>query len=121
MTPLDIAVAFTKAWTSHDMVTAAGYVADDVVFEGPLSEAVGQAAFMDGLTRFAEAVTGADILSAVGDGERAIVMYDVSTRPFGVIKAAEEFVVSGGKICRNTLVFDTYEVRMVRAAQADAK
>jgi hypothetical protein len=34
-TPVDVAIAFTEAWTSHDRTTAAGYVADDVLFEGP--------------------------------------------------------------------------------------
>jgi len=35
--PLDIAIAFTKAWTSHDLAKAASFVSDDVVFEGPPS------------------------------------------------------------------------------------
>jgi SnoaL-like domain len=96
------------------MAAASGYVAHDVVFEGPLSEASGHAAFMDGLTRFAQTVTGAQILAAVGDDKCAMVMYDLTTEPFGLIRAAEAFVVAGGKISRNTLVFDTYKVRKLR-------
>jgi hypothetical protein len=43
-----------------------------------------------------------------------MVMYDLTTEPFGLIRAAEAFVVAGGKISRNTLVFDTYKVRKLR-------
>jgi hypothetical protein len=111
MSPVEVAIAYTRAWTSHDMTTAASYVADDVVFEGPLSKASGHAAFMDGLTRFAQAVTGSEILGAVGDNERAMVMYELTTGPFGLIRAAEDFVMADGKISRNTLIFDTYELR----------
>lgn len=39
--PLDIALAFTKAWTTHDMKKAVSYVADDVVFDGPMQQSVG--------------------------------------------------------------------------------
>ncbi|MER9294555.1 nuclear transport factor 2 family protein [Mesorhizobium sp. M0510] len=35
--PLDIATAFTRAWTGHDLEKAASYVAEDVVFDGPCS------------------------------------------------------------------------------------
>jgi len=34
--------AFTEAWTSRDMDTAARYIADDVIFDGPLGHADGK-------------------------------------------------------------------------------
>ena len=37
LTPVNVAIAFAEAWTSHDMTTAASYVGEDVVFEGPMS------------------------------------------------------------------------------------
>jgi hypothetical protein len=119
-TPVDVAIAFTKAWTSHDMTTAAGYVADDVSFEGPMTQAAGSDAFMSGLSQFAQAVTGLEILVALGSDERAIIMYDLTTGPFGVLRAAEDLVVSEGKIIRDTLVFDTYPVRRAREASTPA-
>lgn len=45
-TPVDIAVAFTQAWTSHDMATAARYVADDVV-ESPMTQITGAKAYLE--------------------------------------------------------------------------
>ena len=115
-TPADVAIAFTEAWTSHDMDTAARYVADDVVFEGPLSQATGITEYIEGLSQFAQAVTGLEILAVVGNDERAMIMYEVTTGPFGTLRAAEDFVISGDKITRDTLVFDTHAVREAREA-----
>jgi hypothetical protein len=111
---VDVAIAFTEAWTSHDMTTAAGYVADDVLFEGPMTQSAGIDGFMEGLTRFAQAVTGLQILAALGTDERAMIMYDLTTGPFGRLRAAEDLVISEGKITRDTLVFDTHPIRMAR-------
>jgi SnoaL-like domain len=119
-TPVDVAIAFTEAWTSHDMTTAAGYVATDVVFEGPMTQNAGIDGFMDGLSRFAQTVTGLEMLTAVGTDERAMIMYDLITGPFGRLRAAEELVVSDGKITRDTLVFDTHPVRTAQKASAPA-
>jgi SnoaL-like domain len=118
--PVDVAIAYTKAWTSHDMTTAAGYVAEDVRFEGPMTQSAGIDAFMDGLSRFAQAVTGLEILAAVGSEERALIMYDLTTSPFGMLRAAEDLVISEGKIARDTLVFDTHAVRKVQEAPPPA-
>jgi hypothetical protein len=115
--PVDIAIAFTEAWTSHDMTTAATYVADEVVFEGPMTRAVGASDYLNGLAEFARVVTGLTTLTALGDDQRAMVMYEI-TGPFGRLRAGEEFEIADGKIVRDTLVFDTYEIRRAREAQA---
>ena len=117
-TAVDVAIAFTEAWTSHDMTTAARYVDDEVVFEGPMSEAAGITGYIEGLSRFAQMVTGLEILAVVGDDERAMIMYEVTTGPFGKLRAAEDFVFSGDKITRDTLVFDTHAMRGAREADA---
>jgi hypothetical protein len=36
-TPRAIAVAFTKAWSSHDLLSAAAYLAEDVVFDAQVA------------------------------------------------------------------------------------
>lgn len=46
LTPAEVAVAFTKAWTSHDLRTAAEYLADDVVYEGPVNRITGSGPYM---------------------------------------------------------------------------
>jgi hypothetical protein len=57
-TPLAIALAFTEAWTRHDLTTAAGYLAEDVVFDGPLNHSTTAKAYLEGLAAFAQHVTG---------------------------------------------------------------
>jgi hypothetical protein len=117
-TPVNIAIAFTEAWTGHDMTTASTYVANDVVFEGPLTHAVGVTDCMNGLAQFAEVVTGLATLTALGDANRTIVMYEITTGPFWRLRAADEFLITEGKITHDTLVFDTHAIRSARASRS---
>ncbi|MGH2962231.1 MAG: nuclear transport factor 2 family protein [Solirubrobacterales bacterium] len=110
-TPVDVALAFIKAWGSSDMTTVAGYVADDIAYEGPMAQANGAEAYLDAVSGFSELVTELKIIAAVGDDEQALIMYDMVTGPFGTLRAAEHLVISDGKIKTSTLVFDTHEVR----------
>lgn len=41
-TTVDIARAFTEAWVSHDIDTAARYLAEDVAFDGPVNQTRGK-------------------------------------------------------------------------------
>ena len=117
-TPLAVALAFTEAWTGHDLTTAAGYLAEDVVFDGPMNHSTGAEAYLAGLATFARAVAGMRIVAALGDDEQSLVMYEVTTGPFGTLRCAERFTVTDGKIRTDTLTFDTYPVRSAAAAQA---
>lgn len=117
-TPLAVALAFTEAWTSHDMLTAAGYVAKDVVFDGPFVHLTGAEAYMAGLAAFAPAATGMQVVAAFGDDDQALIMYELSTGPFGSLRCAERFTVRDGKIRTDELTFDSYPIRQARAAQA---
>lgn len=116
-TPAAIAGVFTEAWTSHDMETAATYLADDVVFDGPITHTKGKQAYIEALSRFAGAVTGVTILAAFGDETQAIIMYDLATGPFGTLPSAELLTFRDGKIAADRLIFDTYATRMAQAGQ----
>lgn len=116
-TPLAIGLAFTHAWTSHDMDTAAGYIAKDITFDGPMNHTTGDKAYMEALTRFANTVTGLKILAAFGDDQQALIMYEVTTAPFGPIPTAELLTIKDGKIQADRLIFDTYKLRNAAASQ----
>ena len=116
-TPAALARAFTTAWTSHDLDTAAGYLADDVIFHSPINHSHGKGAYMEALTRFAQAVTGVTILAAFGDDTQAVIMYDLVTGPFGTLTGAELLTFRDGKIQADRLTFDTYRVRQATAGQ----
>lgn len=116
-TPLAIGLAFTQAWTSHDMDTAAGYIAKDVVFDGPMNHLTGDKAYMEVLARFASTVTGLKILAAFGDDQQALIMYEVTTAPFGPIPSAELLTIKDGKIQADRLIFDASKLRQAATTQ----
>jgi hypothetical protein len=115
-TPVDVAVEFTRAWTSHDMAAAAKYVAGDVVFEGPMTQTSGAQAYLEALSRFAQTVTGMRMIAALGDNEGAMIMYEVETGQAGMLRAGEHFIIRDGEIHRDMLVFDTHKVRQAQSA-----
>ncbi|RWO98997.1 nuclear transport factor 2 family protein [Mesorhizobium sp.] len=86
--PLDIATAFTKAWTSHDLEKAASLVADDVVFDGPMQQSTG-------------------MIAAFGDDHQALLMYDLVTKSSGALSCAKHLTISDGKIHSDKLTFDS--------------
>jgi SnoaL-like domain len=116
--PVDIAVAFTKAWTSRDFDTASRFLADDVVFDGPMAQTTGAAIYLEGLSGLARSVTGVRILAAFGDEQQALLMYDLLTEPFGTLTCAKHLTIRDGKIQRDKLTFDSH---LIRKAQAPAQ
>ncbi|MDQ2827198.1 MAG: nuclear transport factor 2 family protein [Actinomycetota bacterium] len=113
--PVDVLVAFTQAWTSHDMTTAAGCLADNVVYDGPVNHITGAGAYLEALDRFAQAVTGLDIVAAFGDDDQAVILYRVRTGPFGTLACGERVTVREGKIETDLLAFDTFAIRTAQA------
>jgi SnoaL-like domain len=103
-TPVAIARAFTEAWSSHDMDTAASYLADGVTFDGPTGHSTGKTAYLQGLSGFAQRVSGMKMLAALGDDTQALIMYEVAT-PAGTTTCAEHLTFRGGKIQTDRLTF----------------
>lgn len=115
-TPTTIARAFTEAWTSGDFATAAAYVAQDVVFDGPLGHTDGKAAYiqgLEGLSRFVD-LSGVNILAAFGDDTQALIMYELLTQRFGNLLCAKQLTFREGTIARDRLTFDSYTVRQAQ-------
>jgi hypothetical protein len=108
-TPVTMSRAFTEAWTSHDMDAAAGYLADDVVFDGPASHSTGMPAYLTGLSAFAQSVTGMTMLAALGDDTQALIMYEVTTLD-GTLICAEHHTFRDGKLQTDRLTFAVRKV-----------
>jgi hypothetical protein len=117
-TPAAVASAFVEAFGRGDMTAVAGLLADDVAFESPRVALTGAGPVLAAMGEFAQVVTGVSVLAVVGDEERAMVMYDMATGPFGTLRAVDNLVVRDGRIVSDTLVFDTYEVRKAMEASA---
>lgn len=110
-TPAEIAVAFVDAFARGDTEAMAALVADDIVFESPQVRLAGAGAVLEAIGGFAQVVVGVRDVHVVGDDERAMIMYDMETGPFGTLKAVDHIVVRDGRIVSDTLVFDTHQVR----------
>ena len=113
-TPADMASAFVEAFGRGDMAV----VADDVTFQSPRVALTGAEPVLAAMGEFAQVVAGVSVLAVVGDDERAMIMYDMATGPFGTLRAVDHLVVRDGRIVSDTLVFDTYEVRKAMEATA---
>ncbi len=110
LAPAAIARAFTEAWTSHDMVAAASYLADDVTFDGPINHSRGKQEYLAGLSAFAQHASGLKIIAVLGDAEQAMMMYEL-TGPLGPATYVERLTFRDGKIQTDRLVFDSYPMR----------
>ncbi len=117
-TPAAVARAFTEAWTSGDFDGAARYVAENVVFDGPLGHTDGKAAYVEGLKGLSRFVglTGVNILAAFGEGTQALVMYELITDRFGALLCAKLLTFRDGQIERDRLTFDSYKVRQAQGS-----
>ncbi|MEV4016766.1 nuclear transport factor 2 family protein [Nonomuraea angiospora] len=95
----------------HDLAAMSRHVAPDVVLESPRGTIEGAPAVLEAIGGFAEAVTEVKILSVLGGSDEAVIMYDMVTRFFGTLRAADHLVIRDGRIAADRLVFDTYELR----------
>ena len=103
---------YHNAWTTGDFVTARRCLADDVDFKGSIEtfhkadDLVGELKGFHGMLR------GVKLLKSFFDQDGAALLYDCDTMtPAGVIRAAEFFSTSNGKISEIRLVFDASEFR----------
>ncbi|MEC5387153.1 nuclear transport factor 2 family protein [Uliginosibacterium sp. H3] len=110
---VDVALAFTKAWTSRDMATAAGLVAPDVVFEGPSS---GAKRYLEKLDRLAGSITDLEMIGAYGKGDRALIIYDLHTGEEGTLTFVKCLTVQDGKIVRDELTSESFKIRDLQSA-----
>jgi hypothetical protein len=114
MTTAAIAREFTEAWTRGDSDAAGGYLADDVVFDGPLGHVEGKGPYLESLAglRRSMGVTGVRVVAAYGGDSQALIMYELDTHRFGVLLCAKLLTFREGKIASDRLTFDSYVLRL---------
>lgn len=107
-TALEIARAFETAWQGGDGKAAAGYLADDCVLATFGGETVGAETIVQRLAGFMEIVNGpVREVAAVGGDQVALVMSEIPTSQFGLLRSAAHYVVTDGRIVSQILVHDT--------------
>jgi hypothetical protein len=105
--PVAVAREFIEAFGQRDMATVEGMLAADVTFRSPRASLTGAPTVSAAMGEFAQLVNGVTILAAMQDGDRACIVYDMATGPFGTLRAADLLTVVAGKITEDLLVFDT--------------
>jgi hypothetical protein len=95
---LQTALAYHRAWTSHDFELAMTYVAEDIVCQAPAGPVVGAKAFREFMGPFSQLVTRSALFAAFGDDQVAVLMYDTDTIPVKDAPGAECLTVTDGKI-----------------------
>jgi ketosteroid isomerase-like protein len=116
---LQTALAYFRAWTSHDFERAMRYVADDIVCQAPAGQLVGAEAFRGFMGPFAEIVTSSRLVAAFGDDETALLMYDTDTVPVNDAPGAECHTVRDGKIAHMRIIFDRLPFTEARRAAVE--
>jgi ketosteroid isomerase-like protein len=113
---LRIALAYHQAWTSHDLDTAMGYIADDVVCDAPAGRLQGAAAYRAFMGPFTQILKRAEIIASFGNDTTAVVVYDTETVPVPSAPAAECVTVRDGQITSSRFIFDRTPFDAARAA-----
>jgi hypothetical protein len=118
MTALDTALAYHRAWTSHDFDQAMTYIAEDIVCDAPPGRIEGAAAFRAFMGPFSQILTASTVIAAFGDDRTALLMYDTETIPVENAPASECLTVRDGTITHLRIVFDRAPFDAARQAQA---
>jgi ketosteroid isomerase-like protein len=106
---------YHRAWTSGDFAAAGRCLADDLDVEVPINAYADRDEFMAAVRGFAELVRRVDLLAAFERGDEAMLLYDMDAGPFGDMRVAEHFTVSGGLIRRVRQIHDTAAIRAAGA------
>lgn len=112
---LDTALAYHRAWTSHDFDEAMTYVADDIVCDAPSGRIEGAAAFRAFMEPFSQIAKVVELIAAFGDDRKAVLMYDTETVPVPDAPGAECLTVENGAITHLRIVFDRTPFDAARA------
>ena len=112
--PLDVALAYHRAWTTRDLDTAMSHVATDVVFDTPAGTLTGPAALRRFMEPFAAKLTSSRLLAAHGSEDDALLVYDTTTLAVASAPAAELYQVRAGRITSGRIIFDRLPFALAR-------
>lgn len=103
---LAIARTYVDAIANRDVNTILAISADDVVCSSPIGQTKGLEQFRAFQEGFARMIKNLTILAVYGDGERAVVVYDVETHPVPHAIVAELIYVRNGKLTSTDVIYD---------------
>lgn len=113
-TPVEIALAYHRAWTAGDLDTALEYVSDNVTCEAPAGALSGTDALRGFMGPFAGSLIRSELLAAYGDDTQALIMYDTQSPAVVNAPAAELYRVRDGRITEIRIIFDRLPFALAR-------
>jgi ketosteroid isomerase-like protein len=113
---LQVALAYYRAWSGHDLERAMTYIAEDIVCEAPAGRIEGREAYRSFMARFVQMLIRSELIAAFGDDTTALVMYDTETVPVRSAPGSECVTVTDGKITHSRFVFDRAPFEAARQA-----
>jgi len=112
MNTRELIETYHNAWTRGDFRTARTCLADDLDFKGSIDSFHQADDFIAALKQFQSMLRDVTLLTSFFAPDGAALLYDCDTAsPAGVIRTAEFFTITGGKISEIRLVFDASELR----------
>jgi hypothetical protein len=103
---LETALAYHRAWTSHDFEQAMTYIAPDIVCQAPAGTLRGAEEFRGFMGPFVKILTRSSLVAGYGDDGRAVLVYDTDTVPVKDAPGAECLTVREGRITHMRIIFD---------------
>jgi hypothetical protein len=79
--PAKVVEQYFDAWTSQDFDKARSFLHDDLSFRGPFETLDSADALMGSIQGLSQIVTGADRRGLFEQGDEAVVIYDLHTKP----------------------------------------
>jgi uncharacterized protein YndB with AHSA1/START domain/ketosteroid isomerase-like protein len=108
---LETARAYHDAWTGGDFKRAAALLADGLAVEVPINEYPTKESFAAAVAGFGSLARRVELLSELGAGDEAMLLYDMEVEGIGDLRVAEHFTVQDGSIARIRQIHDTEPVR----------
>ena len=112
-----VANAYHRGWTRKRFEESIDLLAPDLEVEVPINNYPTKASFAEALTMFGQMVDRVDLLAELGEGQEAMLLYDLHAKGLGTMRVAEHFTVRAGKIARLRQVHDTAAVRAAGLAR----
>jgi uncharacterized protein YndB with AHSA1/START domain/ketosteroid isomerase-like protein len=110
-TALSTARAYHDAWSGGDFDRATSLLDDDITVEVPINEYPTKNSFADAVAGFGSLTRRVELLSEMGAGNEAMLLYDMEVEGIGDLRVAEHFTVRDGSIARIRQIHDTEPVR----------
>jgi hypothetical protein len=116
MNTMKVVTNYHNAWTKGDIKAARSYLADDLDFQGSINTFQTADDFIAALTMFHNLLVKVTLIYSFYSDSGAALLYDCELMgSAGVVRTAEFFTVTGGKIKTIRLVFDATELRKFMA------